>query len=80
MEANPGDIITFTYYSNGGDINVDPNIYSGQNFEGIVIFKDNSYNLFVCMPTRSGLAVMHKVDRSHITKVTTPYNKFIEAL
>ena len=78
MEANVGDIITFTYYSNGGDI--DPgNIYSGSNCEAVVVFKNN-VNIYVCIPTRSGLGLMHKVEQSYIQKVITPYNKFIEGL
>jgi len=80
MEINVGDIITFTYYSNGGDINVDFGaVYSGSTYDAVVVFKTN-LSVYVCLPTKSGIALMHRVEPSYISKVITPYNKFIEGL
>jgi len=81
MEANVGDLITFTYYANGGDINVDSgNIYSGTDYEAVVVLKSSNNYIYVCLPTRSGLSLMHRVEQIYIRKVITPYNKFIEGL
>jgi len=81
MEANVGDIITFTYYSNGGDINVDTgNIYNGIDYEAVVVLKSSNNYIYVCLPTRSCLSLIHKVEQCYIKKVISTYNKFLEEL
>ena len=81
MEANVGDLITFTYYQGNYDINIDGNVgvYPGSLCESIVVFKAYG-TCYVILPTRSGLGLMHKVESNYITNVITPYNKFIEGL
>jgi hypothetical protein len=81
MEANVGDLITFTYYPGNYDINVasDIGLYSGSMVESTIVFKAYGY-CYVMLPTKSGLGLMHKVDSGYITKVITPYNKLIEGL